>query len=359
MTIILSEEETESLMQMEDCVRVIEETFSDFGAGEAVSRPRTHTYTYLEPDTFYNFKSMDGSVPRYGVHALRISSEVVQTQNLFGGVREEKLGRAQGGRYVGLMILFDMKTTEPIAIMQEAGIQRMRVGATSAVAAKYFSRQDAKRVGLFGTGWQAAPQIEALSLVREIDELVVYSLNPENKMRFTEEMAARFPFKVLAAKEPRQVVENSDIIVCATNSQQPVFDGRWLQSGQHVNSLQAGELDSATHERADVIGIRAYEESRSFVQRSAPERPIHAEKIGKFNTGFEDKLVALGDVVAGKKQGREDSKQVTLFGGSGTGPSSGLGIQFAAVGKLVYDLARAKGVGREIPTEWLTQVHHP
>lgn len=359
MTLILSEEETEELLQMQDCVRAIEQTFADFGAGNAVSRPRTHTYTYLEPDTFYNFKSMDGGVPRLGVHALRFSSEVVQTQRLFGGVREEKLGRADEGRYVGLMILFDMNTTEPLAIMQEAGIQRMRVGATSAVAAKYFSRSNAKSVGLFGTGWQAEPQIEALSLVREIDELVVYSLNPENRTRFTERMAERFPFKVRTARHAKEVVEGADIVVCATNSQQPVFDGRWLQPGQHVNSLQAGELDAETHERADLIGIRAYEESKSFVQNSAPERPIHAEKIGRFNKGFEGKLVTLGDVVAGKASGRHNDEQITLFGGSGTGPSSGLGIQFAAVGKIVYDLARARGVGREIPTDWLTQVHHP
>ena len=84
MTLILSEEDIEQVLRVEDCVRVLEETFQDFGLGHAVSRPRTHTYTYLEPDTFYNFKSMDGAVPRYGVHALRISSEVVQAQEHFG-----------------------------------------------------------------------------------------------------------------------------------------------------------------------------------------------------------------------------------------------------------------------------------
>ena len=118
MTLILSEEDIDQVLRVEDCVRVLEETFCDFGLGHAVSRPRTHTYTYLEPDTFYNFKSMDGGVPRYGVHALRISSEVVQTQKHFGRVREAKLPRAGGGRYVGMVMLFDMQTTEPLAIMQ-------------------------------------------------------------------------------------------------------------------------------------------------------------------------------------------------------------------------------------------------
>ena len=359
MTLILSEGDIEKVLKMEDCVRVLEQTFGDFGRGEAVSRPRTHTYTWLEHDTFYNFKSMDGSVPRFGVHALRISSEVVQTQKHFGHLREEKLGRAKGGRYVGLMFLFDMATTEPIAIMQESGIQRMRVGATSGIAAKYLARQNAKRVGLFGTGWQAKPQIEALSLVRDIEQLTVYSLNPDNRARFAAEMSAQFKFPVVVATHPRQVVDNNDIIVCATNSQEPVFQGAWLQPGQHVNSLQAGELDGETHERASAIVVRAMEESRTYVQQCAPEQPIHAEKINKFNVGFDEKLVTLGEIVAGQRVVRNNEQDITLFGGSGSGPSSGLGIQFAAVGKVVYDLARANGLGHEIPTEWLTEVHHP
>lgn len=359
MTLMLSEQDIEKVLHMDDCVRVLEQTFGDFGRGEAVSRPRTHTYTWLEPETFYNFKSMDGSVPRFGVHALRISSEVLQTQTHFGRLREEKLPRAAGGRYVGLMFLFDMATTEPLAIMQESGIQRMRVGATSGIAAKYLARKDAKRVGLFGTGWQARPQIEALALVRDLELLTVYSLNPENRSRFAAEMGALFPFPVVVASDPRQVVQDADIVVCATNSQEPIFQGSWLQPGQHVNSLQAGELDVTTHNRASTIVIRAIEVSRNYVQRNAPERPLHAEKMERFNIGFEDKFVALGDIVAGQRRGRNSDQDITLFGGSGTGPSSGLGIQFAAVGKVVYDLAMAKGLGHEIPTEWLTQSRHP
>jgi alanine dehydrogenase len=358
-TLILSEEDIEQVLRVEDCVRVLEETFRDFGLGHAVSRPRTHTYTYLEPDTFYNFKSMDGGVPRYGVHALRISSEVVQAQNHFGRLREVKLPRATGGRYVGLVMLFDIHTTEPLAIMQEAGIQRMRVGSTSAIAAKHIARNDAKRVGIFGTGWQAKPQITALAEVRDLELVKVYSLNPENRARFVAEMATCCDFPVVAAENPREVVEGADIVVCATNSQEPVFDGAWLQPGQHVNSLQAGELDKTTHLRADAIIVRAFEQSRLYVQSNAPQRPIHSAKMDSFAKGFDHKLIALGEIVAGQKKGRTSEQDITLFGGSGTGPSSGLGIQFAAVGKIVYDSARKKGLGYEIPTSYLTETHHP
>lgn len=88
----------------------------------------------IEPGTFYNFKSMDGGLPRHRVHALRISSELIQTQRSYDRVRDEKLPRASGGRFVGLVLLFDMETTEPLAIMQDAGIQRARVGAMAPYA---------------------------------------------------------------------------------------------------------------------------------------------------------------------------------------------------------------------------------
>lgn len=361
MTLILSESDIDQVLEMDDCLRVIEQTFTDFALGEAVSRPRSHTYTYLEPDTFYNFKSMDGCVPRYGVHALRISSEHLQKQRILGHERLEALPKARGGRYVGLIVLFDLATTEPIAILQDSGVQRMRVGATSGVAAKYAAREDAVRVGLFGTGWQAKPQLEALSFVRNLQHVNVYSLNRDHREQFAKEMSAQFSFPIVAVDEPREVVRGADIIACATSSQEPVFDGAWLEPGQHVNSVTGGEIDATTLSRATSIIVRSFEKSLNYLQEASPESPAlmgEATGYGREPVNFDQKLVDLGSIVAGVKHCRTSREDVTLFGGGGTGPSAGLGIQFTAVGKLAYDLARSRGLGHEIPTEWLTQMHH-
>lgn len=359
MTLVLSESDCEAVLRMDDCLRVIEETFADFGRGDAVSRPRSHTYTYVKPGTFYNYKSMDGGVPRYGVHALRMSSEIVFEERSLGGVRRDKVGAAQGGRFVGLVLLFDMQTTELLAILQDAVVQRMRVGATSGLAAKYGARKDARRAGLFGTGWQAGPQLEALALVRSLESVSVYSPNPAHRRAFVEAMAPKFSFPLRAVDDPRAVVEGMDIVACATNSQEAVFDGSWLVAGQHVNSLQAGELDAVTHERADRILTRAFEKSQHYVQKSAPQPPIETVTMGRFTEELRGKLVELGAIACGRAEGRGNDEEITLFGGSGTGPSSGLGIQFAAVGKLVYDRARELGLGHEIPSDWFCEVHHP
>lgn len=359
MTLILSERDIEQVLVLRDCVDVMEQTFADFGEGHAANRPRTHTYSYVEPGVFYNFKSMDGGLPRFRVHALRISSEVIHKHRVLDRLREEKIPKAPGGRYVGLILLFDMDTTEPLAIMQDAGIQRARVGATSALAAKYVARNDAARIGLFGTGWQAPPQLEALSYVRELTQVRVHSVNPDHRAEFARTMSDKLGLPVVAVAEPRDVVADADIVVCATNSREPVFEGDWLEAGQHVNSLQANEIDETTHLRADRIIIRASELSRHYVQKDSPEQPIQAQIAEFYDKRFEDKQVELGAIVAGKAVGRENRDEITLFGGGGTGPSSGLGIQFAAVAKHVYDRARSLRLGHEIPTEWLTEVHHP
>jgi alanine dehydrogenase len=358
MTLILTDEDVAQILPMTRCLTAIEETFLDLGRGVAVSRPRTHTYTWLEPDTFYNFKSMDGGVPRYGVHALRISSEILQSKEYQGHLREEKLARAPGGRFVGLVFLFDMQTTAPLAIMQEAQLQRMRVGATSAIAAKVLARENSSQIGIFGSGWQALPQIEGLASVRKLEKVKVYSTNPANRNRFAEVLRKKFSFEVAVLDEPRAVVEGSDIVVCATNSSEPVFDGDWLVPGQHVNSLQAGELDVKTLARVDIIGVRAFEKSLHFMQKAAKQSPFNFEKTKRYDKSFDIKLRALGEIVAGQATGRMRDEEITLFGGSGTGPSSGLGIQFAAVAKLAYDAARERGLGRDLPTEWFTQTHH-
>ena len=208
--------------------------------------------------------------------------------------------------------------------------------------------------------WQAKPQLEALAGVRHIEYVRVYSVNPENRRRFVAEMSELFDFPVTAVDHPRDVVRGADIIACATNAQEPVFDGTWLEPGQHVNSLQAGELDELTHLRANPIVVRSFERSLHYLQKAAPEQPIQTVTTRRFDGDqFKDKLVELGAVVAGKERARVNDEQITLFGGSGTGPSSGLGIQFAAVGKVVYDLALKQGLGHKIPTDWFSEVHHP
>ncbi|HWP35127.1 MAG TPA: ornithine cyclodeaminase family protein [Thermodesulfobacteriota bacterium] len=356
MTLLLDNADVERLLTVDTCLEALETAFRDYAEGRAVNRPRSHTYTALGDGHHYLFKSMDGSLPRYGVHAIRLSSDHIHERIVRGRRRREKLPLAPGGRYVGLVLLFDIRTLEPLAIIHDGALQRLRVGCTSALAARYLARPEAAVVGLIGSGWQAGAQLLALERVRPIREYRAYSTDPERLGRFCAEMSARLGKEVRPVRSAREAVEGADIVACATNSHDPVLDGDWLVPGQHVGSVQGHELDRRTLERASLIVVRSREEA---TYHHAPgQAPVEAAERKRLDPELARKTVELGEVVTGRA-GRRSPADLTLFTGGGTGASAGLGIQFAAVGYAVYRAARAAGAGRELPTEWFLETAKP
>jgi len=254
------------------------------------------------------------------------------------------------------VLLFDIATLVPLAIMQDGELQRARVGCTSAVAARHLSRADARSAAIIGSGWQAETQLVALARVRALERVVVYSTDPARVRRFCDAMSSRVPIAVAPARSAREAVDGADIVVLVTNSHDPVIDGRWLVPGQHVNSVQSHELDDATIARADVIVTRS-EDPATF--HFPPGRgPVEATEIRDLAPEIKAKVTTLGEVLLGRG-GRRAPSDVTLFTGGGLGASSGLGIQFAAAGHAVYEAARRAGIGRELPTDWFTESAKP
>lgn len=357
MTLLLSNADVLKVLDYASCIDALEHAFRDLAAGDAVNRPRSHTYTPLaEAGHHYLFKSMDGAVPRLGVHAIRMSSDHTHEFTRGGKRRREKIPDAPGGRYVGLVILFDIATLVPLAIIQDGELQRARVGCTSAVAAKHLARPDARRAALIGSGWQAETQLLALARVRALERVVVYSTDPARARRFCDAMAPRVGIDVAPAPTAQAAVGDADIVVLVTNSHDPVMDGAWLEPGQHVNSVQSHELDDNTIARADVIVTRS-DDPATF--HFPPGRgPVEATEIRQLSDELRARTITLGEVLLGRG-GRRSPADVTLFTGGGLGASSGLGIQFAAAAHAVYQAARAAGIGRELPTDWFTEKEKP
>ena len=343
MTLLLSADDVRELLSIRACIDALEQAFLDLANGEAVNRPRSHTYTDLGDGRHYLFKSMDGSLPRAGVHALRLSSDQVREHD----GRRDKIPAAPGGRFVGLVLLFDLHQLVPLAIIPDGELQRTRVGATSALAADRLARPDARVAGVIGAGWQAAKQVEGLREVRELDEVRVYAPTRTRLEAFCTEHDAR---PVDSAEE---AIRGADLVALATNSREPVLDGSWLEPGQHVASVQGGELDDETLRRADLVAVRSRERATDHYA------PGHAPHEVRDDKRLDDaKVIELGEVVAGRA-GRRSPRAITLFAGGGTGASSGLGIQFAAVASAVYQAALERGLGRELPTEWFVQEEKP
>jgi ornithine cyclodeaminase/alanine dehydrogenase-like protein (mu-crystallin family) len=342
-TLLLDNDDVRQVLRMRDCVDALRGAFAALADGRAVNRPRSHTYTDLGEGRHYLFKSMDGSLPAAGVHALRLSSDLTWEHD----GRREKLPAAPGGRYVGLVLLFDVEALVPLAIVHDGELQRLRVGATSALAVDLLAREDARVAAVIGAGWQAAAQVAGLREVRALDEIRVFAPTREKLEAFCAEHGCS------PAGSAREAIEGADVVALATNAHEPVLDGAWLEPGQHVGSVQGGELDAETVRRADLVVVRSREQA---TYHHAPgHAPREVSRAARFRR---DDVVELGEVVVGRACRASDG-QITLFTGGGTGASSGLGIQFAAVADVVHRAARERGLGRELPTDWFTQKEKP
>jgi ornithine cyclodeaminase/alanine dehydrogenase-like protein (mu-crystallin family) len=346
LTLLLDNDDVRAVLSMRRCIDALEDAFRDYAAGRAVNRPRSHTYTDLGGGRHYLFKTMDGSLGSAGVHALRLTSDLTHEN----GRAREKIPAVPGERYVGLVLLFDIATLVPLAILHDGELQRTRVGATSALAAQYLARRNARTAGVVGAGWQAAAQIAGLREVFELEEIRVHARAREKLELFAREHDA------IPVGSAREAIEGADVVALATNAYEPVLDASWLAPGQHVGSLQGHELDEATLERADLVVVRSREEATfHFAPGHAPRAAAERKRLDRISP---TRVVELGEVVT-RAAGRRSDEEVTLFTGGGTGASSGLGIQFAAVAHAVYEAARAAGRGRELPTEWFTQKEKP
>src|SRR4051794_20696258 len=172
-TLLLDNDDVRQVLSMPACVDAMADAFSALADDRAVNRPRSHTYTDLGHGWHYLFKSMDGALPAAGVHALRLSSDLTHEHD----GRRDKIPAAPGARFVGLVLLFDIETLAPLALIHDGELQRMRVGATSALAADRLARTDSRIAAVIGAGWQAATQIAGLRAVRQFDEGRVYAPN--------------------------------------------------------------------------------------------------------------------------------------------------------------------------------------
>ena len=194
-------------------------------------------------------------------------------------------------------------------------------------------------VGIFGSGWQAEGQLEALCCVRKLERVKVFSRTAEKVARFCEKMSKKLSLEVVPARSPEECVKASDIVVTITTSATPVFDGEWLAPGTHVNaagsnSLLRREIDEATVRKADPVVV----DSRPSAMKEAGDLLPALEK-GRLHMGM---LTELGEVIAGTRPGRTKPGQVTLF------ESQGMAMQDLIIAAEMARLAREQGAGEEV-----------
>ena len=352
MTLLLSNDDVEAALSMPDCLEAMEIAYRDLGSMQGANGIRSEVLTpTLRDDALYSLLTMSGAIPRFGIGAVRINSDILTWPVSPAGARRVKVPAAPNGRYVGLVLLFSTHSGEPLAILPDGVVQRMRVGATSGLAAKYLARSDARQVALLGAGWQAGGQAMAICAVRSIERIACYSPHRERREAFAREMQAKLGIEIVANATARDAVSGADIVLCATNSLEPVFAAEWLEPGMHVSSLSRLELDAGVVAAADKVFVHVRDADSKVIRTAGADlaRDTEQRKAQLTAKIGQTARPELSDLLLDRVPGRRSNRDITLFLNY-----SGLGYQFAATGHAIYTKARELGLGRELDTDLFT-----
>jgi alanine dehydrogenase len=233
-------------------------------------------------------------------------------------------------------LLNDPTTGELLALMDGILLTAMRTGATSALATKYLSRKKAETLGIIGAGAQAPFQAEAISKVRSIHRILVYDKDQKIAENFSGTVSNSLGVPVHVMASPRGVVIDSDILVTVTTSTTPVFDGRHLKEGTHINAVGAytpemRELDDLTIGKSKIV-VDTYE--GCMAEAGDLLIPIRNGKFSKENI-----YADLGEIILAQKPARTSEDEITLF------ESVGFALEDLVVASLAYGRASEKGAG--------------
>jgi alanine dehydrogenase len=321
-TLLLSSREVGQCLRLDEAISAVEHAFRAYHRHEADMPPKSYV-----------------DLPQFGGDVRSMPARVgnavsVKWVNSHPG-NPEKHGLPT---VIGTLILSDPATGFPLAVMDATLLTAFRTGAAAAVATRALARSDAKTLGIIGSGTQAAYQVAAISLVRDLERVVL----ADSRREVAEALAAR----VRAAAGSRLDVVVADLkeaagqdIVCTlTPVHKPIVKADWVERGAHVNALgadAAGKQEIEADLLADaVIVVDDWEQATHSGEVNVP--------LSNGTLRREHIRGTLGAVLEGAIPGRMGPTEITIF------DSTGLAIQDAAVARLVYDRAVKQGLGAHV-----------
>ena len=312
-TLYLKEHDVDQLVTMPEVIDALDRAFRDQAAGRAWTNARNRLRLpgitlHMMADSIHGY---------FGYKAYTVSA-----------------GKAQF-----FFFLYSAETAEMLALIEADALGQKRTGAATGLATRILSDPSATDATLFGAGWQAETQLLAMDAVRQLKRVWIVNRRSERRQAFIEKMTPRVKANLLASSSAEEAVRQSQIVTTITSSREPVLKGEWLEAGVHVNAaggnmLLRREIDDEAVLRSNRIVVDSIEQSKIE----------SGEFVGGIETGrrhWED-FVELRDVVAELKPGRTKPSEITLF------KSLGIALEDVAIGKLVYERAVERGIGRKL-----------
>jgi len=323
--LLLTKEQIQSVLTLEDTIRVVEEGFKAFNSGRAVI-PFPVGLEIQENKGEVHIKP--GYLKGSDTYCIKIASSFYDNP---------KIGLLSSG---GMMLLFDAKTGVPRSLLVDRGfITDMRTAGAGALAARCLARESIETAAVIGTGTQARLQIEALSKVRDFRVLKVWGRTPANVERYVEDMQQNLTTEIVPVSSAKEAVEKSEVIVTATPSTSPLVKAEWIGKGMHITAMgadspQKQELETGVLGIADKIVVDSVEQCVKLGEVH------HAVEDGTIS--IEDIHAELGEILLGRKRGRESEEEITIC------DLTGIAAQDVVTSRLVYERALKEKIGSYI-----------
>lgn len=322
--LVLSEKQVQSLIDVDELISVLEQAHVQYSTGKAVMPVRL---VVPLPQVGGRITSMPGFLSDDKALAMKIITYFQENpeQNL--------------PAILGTILLFSAETGKLIAIMDGSYITAIRTACASAMATKALANPQTPVLGMLGAGVQARSHIEALTQVRRLQRIKIYSPTGASAAAIKKDMEPTVKIAIDIARNAEEALRDADLVVTATTAKEPIVKPEWLKPGAHINAVGAHrpdmrEIDGATLARSKIVV-----DSREAImaecgdillalkEKSIGENAIHAE---------------IGEVLAGRKPGRSSAAEITLY------KSVGIAIQDVATANLVYRKALEKGIGTTV-----------
>jgi len=319
--LILTRKEVESCLSMKRTIEAVRDAYMAFANGRVQMPPVMHLDVHKHNGEV-DIKS--GFVEDFELIGTKIAS---------GYYDNHKLGLPPG---MAVIVLLDLKTSMPLAIMDGSYITAYRTGAAGAVAASVLARKESSKVGVIGAGTQGRMQVLALNELFKLEEIRVWDIDERMASRYATEMSTLLGIGVQNLSNRENVVRGSDIVVTVTPSKKPLVEVNWIEKGMHINAIGADgpgkqEHDPAIVRLADKIVVDSFSQCRRIGEIQ------HAISQGLISD--HDIYAEIGEILLGKKPGRESDDEITFF------DSTGLAAQDIAAAHVVLKAAREKRLG--------------
>ncbi len=319
-TLILNQRELHDLLSMRECIGVMEEALGSVSGG-GVIQPVRSVMNIPGP-------SVLGMMPSFSREIESVGTKVVTVFPSNHG--------SEYDAHQGVVLLFETTHGCLQAILDATAITAIRTPAVSGAATKVLAAEGASKLGILGAGTQAWGHLEAMSLVRNIESVMVWSPVPGEAEAFAKRGRDSFGIELQPVDKAQQAVENADIVCTATPAREAILRGEWLHPGVHINAIGACTADSRELDTEAVLRSRTFVDNRASALAEAGDIIIPLRETAL----QEDHILAeIGEVIGESAEGRKTPDDITLF------KAVGLAVEDLAVARFIYEKAKKQGAG--------------